>query len=53
MALITEAAQRLRIKKRLLDTKPTETVCLWGWETEVLLKWIAELEQKAKGEKDE
>ena len=53
MALITEGSQRLRIEKRLLDTKPNETLCLWGWEAEVLLRWLAELEQKAKGEKKE
>ena len=35
-----------RIIKRLKDTKPHETVCLWGWEAEALLKLIEELKAK-------
>ena len=42
MAMITEEAQRMRIIKRLKDTKNNETVCLWGWEVEVLLKMLEE-----------
>ena len=46
MPMITEEAQRLRIIKRLRYTKQNETVCLWGWEVEVLLKMIEEREKK-------
>ena len=52
MAMITEEAQRLRIIKRLKDTKPNETVCLWGWEVEVLLKMIEERKNENGIEKD-
>ena len=53
MPMITEEAQRMRIMKRLKDTKSNETVCLWGWEVEVLLKMIEEREKKEHGiEKD-
>lgn len=49
MPMITKEAQELRIIKRLKDTKPNETVCLWGWEVEVLLNMIEELKGKVKG----
>lgn len=52
VAMITEEAQRLRIIKRLKDTKPNETVCLWGWEVEVLLKMIEERTNENGIEKD-
>ena len=53
MPMITPEAQQMRIIKRLKDTKSNETVCLWGWEVEVLLKMIEEREKKENGiEKD-
>ena len=48
MGMITEEAQRLHIIKRMKATKAGETLCLWGWEIEVLLKYIEELERKVK-----
>ena len=47
MAMLTKEAQRLQIMRRLEETKSGETVCLWGWETEVLIDYIAELRHNA------
>ena len=52
MGMITEEAARLQIMKRLKATGRNETICLWGWEVETLLKMIEELKNKARGEKD-
>lgn len=33
------------ILRKMSETKPTETICLMGWETELILKYIKELER--------
>lgn len=37
--------KRERIRRALIATKPGESICLQGWEVEVLLKWLKELEK--------
>ena len=51
--MITTEAQRMRVMKRLQETRRNETVCLWGWETEIITEWIAELEERLKGVEQE
>ena len=51
MLTVSDKAKREHVLKRLKSTKHNETICLAGWEVEILLLWIAEL--KAKGEKTE
>ena len=48
---VSDRAKREHVLKRLKSTKHNETICLAGWEVEILLLWIEEL--KAKGEKTE
>ena len=43
--MITPEAQRIQVLNRLRKTRPNETICLWGWETEVLLNYIDELKR--------
>ena len=45
--MITEEAQKIQIIKKLEKIKRNETVCVWGWEVEILLKMLEE----KKGEK--
>lgn len=39
--------KRERIRRELMKTKPEETICLDGEQTEMLLSWIKELEERA------
>ena len=39
--------KRERIRRELMKTKPEETICLNGEQTEILLSWIKELEERA------
>ena len=39
--------KRERIRRELMKTKPEETICLDGEQTEILLSWIKELEERA------
>jgi hypothetical protein len=43
MGMITKEAQRIQVMRRLCDTRRNETLCLWGWETEVIIDYINEL----------
>lgn len=43
--MITQEAQRIQVLNRLRKTRPNETICLWGWETEVILTYIDELKR--------
>ena len=43
--MITPEAQRIQVMNRLMKTRSTETICLWGWEAEVLLNYIYELKR--------
>ena len=40
--------KRERVRRNLIRTKPGETICLQFEEVDLLLKWIKELEEKAK-----
>lgn len=40
--------QRERVRRELIHTKPGETICLTYEKVALLLKWIKELETKAK-----
>ena len=37
---------RERIRRRLIKTRPHETICLDGEEVGIILKWIKELEER-------
>ena len=37
-----EQNQRNQIMKRLKATKRKETICLMGWEVEILVRWLEE-----------
>ena len=45
-----EQAQRKEILKRLKMTRRNEGICLQGWQTEILVKWIEEMEERKKDE---
>jgi hypothetical protein len=45
VAMVTKEAQRAQIFKRLRQTGRNETVCLWGWETAIILDYINDLER--------
>jgi hypothetical protein len=38
--------ERRRIMKRLRMTKRNESICLQGWETQILVAWIEGLTKK-------
>ena len=38
---------RERLRRELLKTKPGETICLTDEKTQMLTKWIKELEERA------
>lgn len=40
--------ERERLRRRLIATKPGETICLQSEEVEMLLKWVKELEERLK-----
>ena len=40
--------KRERLRRRLINTKPNETICLNHDETEMITSWLKELERKAK-----
>ena len=40
MAMITDEAREMQLLKKLRETKPDETICLWGWEVETILKML-------------
>jgi hypothetical protein len=40
--------RRRQIFKRLKLTGRNETICLMGWETEILVDWIIELKERTK-----
>lgn len=40
--------ERERLRRRLIATKPGETICLQSEEVEMLLKWLKELEERLK-----
>ena len=40
--------QRREILKRLKQTRRNETICLMGWETEILVAWIEDLKARDK-----
>ena len=40
--------KRERIRRELIHTKPGETICLNHEQTDLLLKWIKELETQVK-----
>lgn len=46
--MISQEEARQRVIRRLRNTNRNETVCLWGWETEVLLMYIDELKRGRK-----
>lgn len=46
--MISQEDARQRVIRRLRNTNRNETVCLWGWETEVLLMYIDELKRGRK-----
>ena len=41
-----EFIKRERVRRALQKTKPGETICLQYEQTEILLKWIKELEER-------
>ena len=40
-------ARRKQVLKKLRNTRPGETVCLAGWEVELLLEYISNLKAGA------
>ena len=46
--MITKESQRAQVLKRLRQTRRDETICLWGWEIQVLLEYINELKGVAE-----
>ena len=42
--------KRERIRRALIKTKPGETICLNYEQVDLLLKWMKELEERAKHE---
>ena len=40
--------KRERVRRELMKIKPFETICLNGEQTEILLTWIKELEERTK-----
>ena len=40
--------KRERLRRRLINTKPGETICLNHEETEMITSWVKELERKVK-----
>ena len=43
MLTVSDKAKREHVLKRLKSTKHNETICLAGWEVEILLMLIAEM----------
>lgn len=40
--------KRERLRRRLIATKPGETICLQSEETDMILKWIKDLERRCE-----
>ena len=40
--------KRERIRRELMKIKPEEAICLQGWQVEILLDWIKELEKAVR-----
>lgn len=43
---LKQESDRRNVLKRLRNTKRNETVCLMGWEVEILTAWIDEMRER-------